>query len=640
MTVQPRWIRPALMLVAAAAAVLYSWRLGEGGLHPYYAPAVKSMSVSWRAFFYGGYDPAASITLDKLPGAFMLQALSARVFGFHTWSVLLPQVIAAVATVLVLYLAVRRWQGPVVGLAAAGVYAFTPIVAALARAEISDTVLVLLLVLAADAWQRAIATARLRSLVWCGVWVGLAFQTKMVQAWGVLPAFALLYLFSAPTDWRRRLGHLGVAGLVTAAVSLCWIAMVMLTPPPSRPYIDGSGENSALSMVFGYNLTERFDGPARSWWYMFGDGTAPQVGWLYPIALAGLVFGTLWRGRAPRTDPVRAGFLMWGLWLIVHAVAFSTGRVAHVFYVVAVAPAVAALAAAGAATLWDAYRAEDPAPSWRRWMLPATTAVTTLWATHLALRFPDFLPWVAPAVAIAGALATVSLAVAMRAAGGWAAVAVRLGVAGAAVSAVAILLAPTAWAVSTLDTQHRGSAIGPSAGVGGDLAAARRSAGGPPPGGPGFLSPGAIVRSNEALPAAPMILRGPVPNGAGNGAGLRDRPSPAAQRLLAYLKSRHDGERYLVAVQGTASAGDLLLSGESVLPMGGFNGRVAFPTAEGLAAMVAGGQVRFVLLGPGRSGVDAALHAWVAGHCRAIEAAVYGAAQPVRGEVLFDCGKR
>src|SRR5687768_15459540 len=84
----PRWIRPALLAVAAAAAVLYAWRLGANGLHPYYAPAVKSMSVSWKAFLYGGYDPAASITLDKLPGAFMLQALSARIFGFHTWSVL------------------------------------------------------------------------------------------------------------------------------------------------------------------------------------------------------------------------------------------------------------------------------------------------------------------------------------------------------------------------------------------------------------------------------------------------------------------------------------------------------------------------------------------------------------------------
>ncbi|MDT5028400.1 MAG: hypothetical protein QOE61_4826 [Micromonosporaceae bacterium] len=318
---QPGWARPVLLALAAASAALYGWRLNGNGLHEYYAPAVKSMSVSWKAFLYGGYDPAASITLDKLPGAFMVQALSARIFGFHTWSVILPQVIASVVTVLVLYRVVRRWRGPVAGMFAAAAYATMPIVAALARAQISDTLLVMLLVLAADAWQRAVGTARLRSLLLCGLWVGLAFQTKMVQAWGVLPAFALVYLVAAPGMLRRRLAHVGLAGLVTVAVSMWWIVLVLLTPTSSRPYVDGSTDNSPLSMVFGYNLLDRYrsgDGAPPGglqgidWGYLLGDGVAPQVGWLYPLALVGLVVGVWWRGRASRTDPVRAGFLMWG----------------------------------------------------------------------------------------------------------------------------------------------------------------------------------------------------------------------------------------------------------------------------------------------------------------------------------------
>src|SRR5262249_14297418 len=156
----------------------------------------------------------------------------------------------------------------------------------LARAQISDTLLVLLLVLVADAWQRSVGTARLRALLWCGVWVGLAFQTKMVQAWGVLPAFALVYLVAAPGALRRRLAQVGLAGLVTVAVSMWWIGLVLLTPASARPYVDGSTDNSPLSMVFGYNLLDRYGsgdgsiaGPVPGppgmqgihWWYLLSD---------------------------------------------------------------------------------------------------------------------------------------------------------------------------------------------------------------------------------------------------------------------------------------------------------------------------------------------------------------------------------
>src|SRR5205807_1580997 len=143
-----------------------------------------------------------------------------------------------------------RWLGPVAGIVAAAAFATTPIVAALAHAEISDTLLTLLLILAADAWQRALAGGRLGWLLLSGVWVGLAFQTKMVQAWGVLPALALVYLFAAPGAVRRRLGQVALAGIVTLAVSMSWIIMVLLTPVSARPYVDGSMDNSPLAMVF------------------------------------------------------------------------------------------------------------------------------------------------------------------------------------------------------------------------------------------------------------------------------------------------------------------------------------------------------------------------------------------------------
>src|ERR1700761_5471425 len=255
---QPRWARPVLLGIAALAALLFAWNITQAGLAPFYSVAVKSMSVSWKAFFYGALDPRATITIDKLAGSFAPQALSARIFGYHAWSLALPQVIEGVIATLAMYRVVRRWAGPVPGLLAAGIFALTPIAASMFGHSMEDGLLTMCLVLAADAYQRAVMEARLRSLIWSGVWVGIGFQAKMLQAWMVLPALIIGYLVAAPAPVRRRLGQLAVAGVVMLAVSLSWIALYTFTPAQDRPYVDGSTNNSAVSMVFGYNGLERF----------------------------------------------------------------------------------------------------------------------------------------------------------------------------------------------------------------------------------------------------------------------------------------------------------------------------------------------------------------------------------------------
>jgi 4-amino-4-deoxy-L-arabinose transferase-like glycosyltransferase len=255
---QPAWARPVLLAVAAAAAALYAWNITQAGLAPFYSVAVKSMSESWKAFFYGALDPNATVTIDKLAGSFLPQALSARIFGFHAWSVALPQVIEGVIAVLVMYRVVRRWAGAAPGLLAAAIFALTPIAASMFGHSMEDGALTMCLVLAADAYQRAVSAGRLRSLLMAGVWVGLGFQAKMLQAWMVLPALAVGYLVTAPAPLRRRLAHLGWAAVVTLAVSVSWIALYTFTPAADRPYVDGSTNNSAIAMVFGYNGVERF----------------------------------------------------------------------------------------------------------------------------------------------------------------------------------------------------------------------------------------------------------------------------------------------------------------------------------------------------------------------------------------------
>jgi 4-amino-4-deoxy-L-arabinose transferase-like glycosyltransferase len=172
--------RAVPLLTAGLAGLSYAWALGQDPLEPYYAAAVRSMSMSWHDFFYGAFDPAGTMTLDKLPGAFWIQALAVRAFGVHTWVIVAPQAVEGVLTVLVLYRAVRRLADPAAGLAAAVIIAVSPATVALSRGNISDSLMILLLVLAADAVSGAIAGGSQARLVLAAVWVGLAFQAKMM----------------------------------------------------------------------------------------------------------------------------------------------------------------------------------------------------------------------------------------------------------------------------------------------------------------------------------------------------------------------------------------------------------------------------------------------------------------------------
>jgi 4-amino-4-deoxy-L-arabinose transferase-like glycosyltransferase len=253
---QPGWARPALVGIAALAVLLYAWNIAKAGYAPLYSTGVQYMSHSWKGFLYGALN--SHQTLDKLAGSFLPQALSARVFGFHAWSLALPQVIEGVICVLVMYRVVRRWAGVVPGLLAAGIFTLTPVAASMFGRSMEDGALTMCLVLTADFFQRAVLEGRLRPLIWCGVWVGLGFQAKMLEAWMVLPALAAAYLLSAPGPARRRIAHLGAAGVVMLMVSMSWVALYTFTPAADRPYISGSTDNSAIAMVFGYNGLDRF----------------------------------------------------------------------------------------------------------------------------------------------------------------------------------------------------------------------------------------------------------------------------------------------------------------------------------------------------------------------------------------------
>jgi 4-amino-4-deoxy-L-arabinose transferase-like glycosyltransferase len=660
----PRWERPALAAVLALATVLYSWGIGHAALHPFYGAAIRSMAGGWRAFFFGGVDAGGSISIDKLPGAFWPDAVSVWLFGPHTWAAALPQVVEGVLTVWLLHRIVRAWAGPFAALIAALTLTLTPVTVALNRATIPDTALTLLLVAAAGALQKAVRTERLLPLITCGVWVGLAFQTKMLQAWLVLPVFAAVYQLAAPGRPLRRALRVLVGGAVALAVSCSWILIAWVTPAGHRPYLDGTTDNNPFALVFGYNGLSRFSsdstafgavaGTAASrttgntgWDMLINDTVGPQVAWLLPLAVLAVVLGVARRAGQPRTDLPRAGFVLWGGWLAVHALVFSASNGNHAYYTAVVAPAVAALAGGGLALFRSEYEAkyeptdqrheptheaadrwhetgdsrheeaQETAEPWnprheavepwreaepeaadprlaageRRYMaLPAAIALTAAWA--LVLDWPTrFVSWLLPIavmLALVGVVGLVSRGPRTPP---------RMIHAALAAGIAATLVVPAGWAFSSLDPLYAGAATSPMAGP--------------------------VGKSYYEHPRHAPRRRG------------LDQPSARDTALLDYLTKHRHGEKYLLATQAAYTAEPLLRAkSEPILVMGGFTGSTPFPSARQLGGLVAARKLRYALLTTQRPSTPATT--WVKSHCVRVRPTAYG--RPTDGSfALYDC---
>jgi 4-amino-4-deoxy-L-arabinose transferase-like glycosyltransferase len=553
----PWWAIAGLASVAVLAVVLYTWMLSRNGMgNSYYAAAVKSASLSWKAFLFGSLDPGSFITIDKLPAAFWVPALFARVFGFSSWSILLPQALAGVASVLILHRLVRRWAGDIAALLAALAFALTPVAVLIFRLNNPDAFLTLLFLLAAWAVWSALETGATWKLAAAGAAIGFALLTKMLEALLVLPALGVVYLVCGPRRlWQRALQLL--LGLATLAVAAgWWIAIAELWPAASRPYIGGSADNSVLSLIFSRSGGYLGDlGPVPDfagdpgWLRLFNAQLGGEISWLIPLALVGLATGMCLTWRAPRDDKTRAGYMLWGLWALVMIAVFSGAQgVLHPYYAVVLAPALAALAGAGSVALWRLGLRR------RRlsWLLPAAVAGTALWSGALLRRTPGYAPGLDVAIVIVGVVAAVALVVVLARLLHWHGLA-----AGATILAVvAVLGGPFAYVVSTV-----------SRNVAGPLAAA----------GP----------YNATLPGPPGVRGDP------NGEDLS-----VDDELISYLKEHREGAKYLVGVQGSSAAVPLILaSGEPVLTAGGFNGGDPWPTVAELERMVAAGEVHFFLVG-------------------------------------------
>lgn len=623
------WEPIALLALLGGAALLFMWNLSASGwANAYYSAAVLAGSKDWTAFLFGSFDASNAATVDKTPAALWVMSLSVRLFGFSSWSVLLPQAVAGVASVWLLYLTVRRRAGALGGLIAGAVLAFTPVATLMFRFNNPDALLTLLLVGATYATVRALEFASTRWLVLAGAMIGFAFLTKMLQGFLVIPVFAGVYLLAAPTSAWRRASQVAAAAAAVLLSAGWWVALVLLWPTASRPYIGGSQTNSILELMLGYNGFSRLTGDevgrvgagpfseGAGWLRLFEGELASQVSWLLPVALIALAV-LLWaRRRAPRTDLRRAEALLWGGSLLVTGLVFSLMQgIFHSYYAVALVPPIGALVGMGVA---------EGSRQWHRpgvrAAMAATLALSAAWTGLLLTRSPGWNGWLMPAVIAATLVAASGLLLiddrrpAVR-------------VTTLAVGSFALLMASAVGSLATAAQPHTGAIPlaqptvvttvgGPGGGPGGPNGRPRFFAGGAPGArvGGGFGPNGQVPRGRNAFG------RG-TPLGNGGIGGLLDAAQTPPE-LVAALQSDASAYRWVAATTGSNNAAGLALSSrEAVMGIGGFNGSDPSPTLAQFQAYVAAGDVHYYVAGDdaagfrGTSGGSAAaaeISAWVA----------------------------
>jgi 4-amino-4-deoxy-L-arabinose transferase-like glycosyltransferase len=444
--------------ITLGAAVLRLLHIEQVPPDPFYDAAVRSMELSWHNFFFGAFEPGGSVSIDKPPIDLWLQVISVKLLGFSSTTLKLPEALAGIASVPLLYVTVRRiWSAPA-GIAAAVAMAVLPIEVITARSDTMDAVMMLALVLALLAVVRAIETGRSGWLFAGAAALGVAFDVKLLESLVALPGLAAFAYLGLPGSRPRRLLRLSGAGAVYVVVALAWLTATLLFPAHDRPYAIGSTNGSAWNAAFVFNGTDRL------------GGKSPELGTIefeadhhYPVAtqeerdhipigppsatrllatvgplsgqrlgleiLAGLLLGIpalLWGLRAADADGApeddrrraqtrqrmrRAALAGLSLWMLTGLVLFSHQIRLHPRYVEGFTPAVAAMLGIGVA--WVAAPQDERRSSRVRLaILIVVLAIVVYYGERLLYGYPS--EWW---LTLLGALGATACALLARASG-------------------------------------------------------------------------------------------------------------------------------------------------------------------------------------------------------------------------------
>lgn len=528
------------------------------------------MLTSWHNFFFVSAEPGGSVTIDKPPLGLWFQVISAYFLGVNGFALALPQAIAGTLCVPLLYRMVSKYFNRAAGLIAALVIAFTPVAVSVDRNNTMDSTLIFTLLLATWMFLKAIETDKLRFL-WLGAMlIGVGFNIKMLQAFLPLPALYVTYFDNTHHKWWKKIKHLTGATAILLVVSFAWPIAVDLTPASERPYIGSSAGNSAMELVVGYNGLDRLIYPTSfqgqqdvvylgssetgnaSITRLFTPPLAPEVSWLIPFALLGLLFAFSLLKQNELSSMQWASLTLWGAWLAIGMTFFTVAHFFHAYYMAMLALPLAALVGI---SLWSIWRTLDKA-YWKGVLaLMVPSSITLVFHLYLLANYPDQKAWLIPAMLVLMTLGAVGVLI-QKAQQKW------IVMTGIGLVMAAVFLAPFTWAVLTT--------LNPS---------------------PYRMLP----RSGPLIPEVDLDLE--------------------FEAILAYIEPRTQDMAYMLAVQSSFTGAPFILeTGRPVLYMGGFAGKDPVVSVDDLVQMVANGELAYLLISDDER-VNPGVFQWVENHC-------------------------
>ena len=429
-----KWHLLLITIIAILSFFLNFYAISNYGYgNEYYAAAILSMTKSFKNFFFVSFDPSGMVSVDKPPLGLWIQAISVLIFGYKGWALILPQALASTASCIMIYILVQKYFSKISAIISSFIFAITPIVVAVSRNNTMDMQLVFVLLLAAYFLFKSIEKNKPRYLIIAGILIGLGFNIKMLQAYMVVPAFAIIYLIFSKQKFSKRLFTGILTTVIMLAVSLSWAIIVEFYPSSDRPYVDSSSNNSIFELIIDHNGTERILGrdnssssqkqeiknnedsqgknsthnspnddyignasPFRLWiTNIYG-----QISWLLIMTLASIII-SIKKIKVTESSMKEVTYIFWEICFFTMFIFFSFAGFYHRYYLCMIAPSIAILSGIGIPKMISCFKEKS---SWKQFILPISFILTMILEINHILQYEELPSFIKALVFISTAL--------------------------------------------------------------------------------------------------------------------------------------------------------------------------------------------------------------------------------------------